>query len=257
MIFGVFLKKNNKILLLGGSGNLGKAIIKSNLFDYLYFPSKKKLNLLDNPEIKKTLVSKKIDLVINCAAVAKVIDCEKNPKMAFKINIVGTENLVSQIKQAEKNLRKKIKLIHLSSDAVYPGKKGNYKENDKLLPYNNYGWTKLLSEMSVKTLKKYLIIRTKFFDKNKIKFKESPVDSYSSRIEIRDLVSKIKYLLDIDFNGIINIGNKRQSDFDAYKKYKKSLKPCKRKKILKNLNVTLPIDCSMNIKLLKRLEAKR
>ena len=100
MIFGVFLKKNNKILLLGGSGNLGKAIIKSNLFDYLYFPSKKKLNLLDNPEIKKTLVSKKIDLVINCAAVAKVIDCEKNPKMAFKINIVGTENLVSQIKQA-------------------------------------------------------------------------------------------------------------------------------------------------------------
>ena len=37
---------------------------------------------------------------------AKVIDCEKNPKMAFKINIVGTENLVSQIKQAEKNLRK-------------------------------------------------------------------------------------------------------------------------------------------------------
>ena len=77
----------------------------------IYFPSKK-LNLLDNPEIKN-FSFKKIDLVINCAAAVKVIDCEKNPKMAFKINIVGTENLVSQIKQAEKN-NEKIKLIHLS-----------------------------------------------------------------------------------------------------------------------------------------------
>ncbi len=256
MIFGVLLKKNKKILLLGGSGNLGKAIIKSKFFKSLYYPSKKKLNLLDKSKIKKTLIKHKIDLVINCAAMARVLDCEKNPKKAFKINVDGTENLIFQIKEAEKYLKRKIKLVHLSSDAVYPGKKGNYKETDQLLPYNTYGWSKLFSEIIVKTLKNYIIIRTKFFDKNKIRFNKSAIDTFSSRIEINELVKKIKFLLDKDFNGIINIGNERLSDYKAYKKYKISLKPCKRIEIIKNMQVVLPKDCSMNIRLLKKLKSR-
>ena len=51
-MFGVCLKKDKKILLLGGSGNLGRAIIKSRLFKFLYYPSRKKLNILDNFKIK-------------------------------------------------------------------------------------------------------------------------------------------------------------------------------------------------------------
>ena len=255
-MYGVHLKKDKKILLLGGSGNLGRAIIKSKLFKFLYYPSKKRLNILDQFKIEKILLTHKIDIVINCAAMARVVDCENNPKKAFKTNVEGTENLISQIKKVEKNLKKKITLVHLSSDAVYPGEKGNYKESDKLLPYNAYGWSKLFSEISVKSLKKYIIIRTRFFDGKKIKFKKSAIDIFTSKIEINDLVNKIKYLLDINFNGIINIGCKRHSDCKAHKKFKPSLKPCKRKEIIKNLNVKLANDCSMNLKLLNNLEKK-
>ena len=46
------------------------------------------------------------DAVINCAAMARVVDCENNPKKAFKTNVEGTENLISQIKKVEKNLKK-------------------------------------------------------------------------------------------------------------------------------------------------------
>ena len=105
-------------------------------------------------------------------------------------------------------------------------------------------------------MKKYIIIRTKFFDKNKIRFNKSAIDTFSSRIEINELVKKIKFLLDRDFNGVINIGSERLSDYKAYKKYKISLKPCKRIEIIKNLQVVLPKDCSMNIRLLKKLKSR-
>ena len=255
-MFGVCLKKDKKILLLGGSGNLGRAIIKSRLFKFLYYPSRKKLNILDNFKIKRFLQARKIDLVINCAAMARVVDCENIPKMAFMTNVDGTENLIFQIKKAEKYLKKKIKLIHLSSDAVYPGEKGNYKESDKLLPYNTYGWSKLFSEISVKSLSKYIIIRTRFFDGKKIKFKKSATDIFTSKIEVNNLVEKIKYFIDINFNGVINVGCKRHSDFKAHKKFKPSLKPCKRKEIIENLNVKLANDCSMNLKLFNKLDKK-
>ena len=54
LIFGVFLKKNKKILLIGGSGILGSAIINSKKFKNLDYPSKKKLDViiknLDRPK---------------------------------------------------------------------------------------------------------------------------------------------------------------------------------------------------------------
>ena len=48
---------------------------------------------------------------------------------------------------------KNIKLIFFSTSYVYPDKKGNYKENDPLLPWNNYGWSKLGAESAVQMYK--------------------------------------------------------------------------------------------------------
>ena len=62
------------------------------------------------------------------------------------------------------NSKNSIKLIHISTDGVYPSIKGNYKENSYLKPYNIYGWTKLCSENIVKSLKNFVIIRTRFFE---------------------------------------------------------------------------------------------
>ena len=53
----------------------------------------------------------------------------------------------------------KIKLIYFSTNYVYPGKKGNYRETDPLLPINSYAWSKLGGECSVKLYKNSLIVR--------------------------------------------------------------------------------------------------
>ncbi len=245
----------NKTLLIGGNGNLGSAIVKSKIFKNLHYPTKEKLNIAKRSNIQKFL-KKNYNLVINCAAVARMKECEKNHKKAIKINVIGTLNLVREIVNYEDNFKKKIKLIHISTDAVYSSTKGNYTEKSLLKPYNVYGWTKLCSEYIVKKLKNYVIIRTRFFNKRKIRFKTAATDIFTSMIEIQDLVKEIKNISKKSFTGVINVGNKRKSDFDNYRIFKPSIKPCKRKDILKTLNFKIAKDASMNLDLLKKIKKK-
>ena len=248
------MTRNKKTLLVGGSGNLGSSIIRSELFKNLYSPKKKDFNLLNRYSIRKTLSKNKFDLIINCAAMARVLDCEKNVSKAININIGGIFNLVKEILNYEISHKRKIKLIHISSDGVYPSQKGNYSEKSPLAPYNVYGWTKLASEFIAKLVDRHVIIRTRFFNKEKIKFKKSANDIFTSNIEVNDLVKKIKIISSKKFVGIINVGLKRHSDYVAYKKFKVNLKSCKREDIIKNLNVNLAKDSSMNLSLFNKVK---
>ena len=183
------MKKNKKVLLLGGTGKLGLSIIKSKIFKNIVSPSKNNLNILNTKSIDKILRNKNFDLIINCAAMARMKECEKNVSQAIEVNINGTANLVNKISNYKnKNLR----FIHISTDAVYPSVRGNYSENSQLGPHNVYGWTKLASEYLVKTLKNYVIIRTRFFDKKNIRFSKSAVNIFTSSIEVSELIKEIK-----------------------------------------------------------------
>ena len=244
---------NKKVLLIGGGGTLGSSIVKLKIFKDLDAPPKKKLNLLKRISIKKTL-KEEYHLIINCAAIARMKECEKNPNKAINVNVFGTLNLVKEIMSYEAISKKKIKLIHISTDGVYPSTKGNYSENSSLKPYNVYGWTKLCSEYIVKMLQKYIIIRTRFFDKTNIKFDTAATDIFTSMIEVQNLVREIKYMSSKRFRGVVNIGEKRKSDFENYKKFKPNIKPCKRKDIIKNLSFEIAKDSSMNLNIFKKLK---
>ena len=84
MISGAYLLRAKKILLVGGSGALGSQIIKSRSFKNLDFPPKKNLNILKRATISRH-IKKGYDLVINCAAMARMKDCEKNPIKAINV----------------------------------------------------------------------------------------------------------------------------------------------------------------------------
>lgn len=243
------LLKKNKLLIIGGTGNLGKSFKNSNFFKDCHFPTKKKLNLLNKTQINKFITKKKIEVVINLAAIARMGDCENNKKLAYQINVIGCKNLVNSIKYIDKN----IKLVHISTDGVYASISGNYKETSRLKPYNYYGLTKLKAEKIVKTMKNYLIIRTRFFNKNKIKFNTAAIDSFSSAIEVSKLVNIIKILINKNICGIINVGSKRKSDYDIYKKFKKNIKKCNRAEIQKKINFKISRDASLNCDLLQKL----
>ena len=250
------MRKKNKTLLIGASGSLGSTIVKSALFKNLCYPSKKILNIENEKKIRKILIKNKFDLIINCAAIARMRECELDPSKAIKVNIFGMMNLVDEIINYQNQFKKEIKLIHISTDGVYPSTNGNYSENSQTEPHNVYGWTKFYSELIVKKLKNYAVIRTRFFDKNKIRFNTAATDIFTSMIEVQNLAKAIKTICMKNFIGVINIGEERKSDFENYKKFKKNIKPCKRKDIIRHLNFKIAKDASMNLKLFKKIKKK-
>ena len=253
-MFGVSLKNKNKdrVLLIGGTGSLGSAIINSKLFKNLSCPLKKNLNLLNRKQIKFYL-NKNFSTIINCSGYPRVRECEKNKYKSFKLNVVTTKNLVKEIILFNKKNNKKIKLIHISTDGVYASTTGNYKETDKCKPNTYYGQCKLEAEKIVKRLNNFLIIRTRFFDKNKFKYKDAAVDIFSSMLEVSKLIKIIHILYKKNTSGIINIGKKRESDFKNFQRFFKKIKKTKRIFIQAKSDVFITKDASLNLGKMKSI----
>jgi len=188
-----------KIFLTGASGKLGSYLypILNNNFK-VYGVGKKtnlkhinKLNLLNNSNLKKRLNKLKPDIIIHLAAITDVDLCEKNTNLAYKTNILVTNNLVNW---CLKN-KKKVQFIYISSDQVYNHKVLN-RENDTLNPLNFYAFSKIASENIVSKLKNSLVLRTNFFgfffNKN-----GSLIDWYLRMLRLNKRINLIK---DITFN---------------------------------------------------------
>ena len=246
--------KYKNILLTGSSGTLGQEIINSRCLSSLLTPSRKLLDITKPDTIKNFFENNDIDAVIHCAAIARMRECQENPVKAIETNIIGTSNLVIEVIKKEGKVQRNIRFVHLSTDGVYPGTKGNYSEKDATIPYNIYGWTKLGAECSVKLLKNHCVIRTNFFDPKNIKFEESAADAYTSKVTVGYLAKAVAKMLESGFIGTINIGAERKSDYDNYKKYRQSLKPCKFKDVLKTVSFPMAKDASMDISLWKKIE---
>src|SRR3989344_7588728 len=239
----------NKVLITGGSGKLGSAIINSKLFNEILSPSSKIFDITNSKKIEEYFYENKFDVVIHCAAVARLKEAHNNPSKAINVNLVGTSNLVNAVLSEEIKEKRSIRFIQISTDGVYESVKGPYSESHETKPYSIYGWTKLGAECAVRTLKNYCIIRTSFFDPENIPFMESAIDAYSSRIPVKDVAQGIHKIANINFVGVINLGGPKKSHYDLYREYKPSLKPCKYEDTIKNLDFKLPKDSSMDCSL--------
>ena len=120
-----------KVIVTGSDGRFGKVLQKLN--KKLIYRNKKQLNILSTSSISKNLKRYKPTHILHLAGLSRPMKIhDQNINKSIDLNIIGTCNLV---KEASK---RGVKLIYLSTSYVYPGKKGNYNEEDPLLPWNNY-----------------------------------------------------------------------------------------------------------------------
>jgi dTDP-4-dehydrorhamnose reductase len=95
------------------------------------------------------------EIIINAAAMTEVDRCEKEKIEAWEVNVEGVRNLVRAANRAG------ARLVHMSSDFVFDGTAGPYKENDRTNPVNFYGNTKVEGErIIVSEANTWTIIRT-------------------------------------------------------------------------------------------------
>ena len=237
--------KLKKILVTGSSSRFCK-YLKYDLKNHkVFFTTKKNFDILNFNKMEKFIKKKKINYLIHIAGLSRPMDMhKKNIKLSIDLNIIGTANIV---KICDKF---KIKLIYFSTSYVYPGKRGGYKEDSPLLPINNYAWSKLGGEASVKLLKNSLILRLCMTDFPFVHKKA--IKGAKSSFIYNKSVSKILPFL-IDQKGIINIGGKKRDIYKFAKEFSNSkIEPITYKKI-----TNFPKDSSININKFKNILNKK
>jgi len=144
-----------KLLITGASGLLGINLAMEAMSEYEVVGVDRgrlqstpflviKTNFFNSRAFEPMLDSTQPDWVINCAALANLEECEKFPDQAKILNIDLPREL------ATASAKRNIKLIHLSTDAVFDGTKENpYSEEDEPNPQSIYAQTKLDGELAV------------------------------------------------------------------------------------------------------------
>lgn len=153
-----------KLLITGASGLLGTKLceiaLRKNHEVYSAYSQHRplygtpvKLDILDLKAEQQILDKIKPQGVVHAAALTDVDKCEMEKELAWKINVEATTNLAQLCKEHGAFL------VYVSTDYVFDGEKGTYKEMDDPAPINHYGLTKLKGEEAVQTLNKYCIAR--------------------------------------------------------------------------------------------------
>jgi len=231
-------KTNKKIVITGGEGRFAQTLKKTKNNLKIFYPNKKDLNILDIESIKKYLKKIKPKYLIHAAALSRPMSLhDTNISKSIDLNIIGTCNIVKVC--AEHN----IKLVYFSTGYVYQGNVGNYKEDDPLLPINNYAWSKLGGECAVTLYKNSLILRITMCEKPFI-HKKAFYDINTNFIFHEDVAKIIPKIL--DKKGIINVGGNIQSVYSFAQKTNKEVKKISGKKLF-------PLNPSMNISKLKKI----
>jgi dTDP-4-dehydrorhamnose reductase len=103
-------------------------------------------DISDKNRVEEAFKKVNPEVVVHAAALTDVDKCEINKELAWKINVEGTRNIAEAVKTT------RAFLIYISTDYVFNGEIGQYKETDRPDPINYYGLTKLKAEELVKDL---------------------------------------------------------------------------------------------------------
>ncbi len=207
----------SKYLITGGNGMLAFAIKNNSFFkDHIAYDVDK--FDLTNPDQMRVVLSELLpEYVINCAAYTDVTKAETEKNLAFKINAEGVKNLCVLAKEF------KFKLVHFSTDFVFPGiQKIDKTEEDDTDPVNTYGASKLAGELEViNLLPKSLIIRISWLygpngrnfvsiisnlmrQKDELKI---VADQFGKTTYTIDVADALAFLMENQIEGIVHFAN--------------------------------------------------
>jgi len=228
------MKTYDNVLVTGGSGFLGTQLKK--VLPKAHFPSHEEFPVDRNP-YDRWLTIKELDIktLVHCAAFTSPPKVDKAPDRALWTNIRGTANMVDICMQSD------TKLIYISTDYVFKGDKGNYKEDDPVYPVNKYAWSKLGGECAVRMYDNSLIIRTNICPEP-FPYDKAFIDQWTSRDYIQNIIPKIVKLIDSDIIGTIHIGTKRQRIYHLARLTKPYVEELRREYV----DFVVPRDVSLN-----------
>ena len=186
-----------------------------------------RLDFCETEKLVNTINAIKPAVIIHTVAL-DADTCEINKELAWKVNVEATLILVKEA------LKYNAYFLYLSTDYVFDGERGLYREEDTPNPVNYYGLTKLIAESSVRSaLSRYSIVRTSQiygFGMGRINFARTVVDSLSKGQKVRALIDQwlsptlntllakaVRELVEMEYVGVIHVAGERVSRYDFAK----------------------------------------
>jgi dTDP-4-dehydrorhamnose reductase len=219
-----------RILITGASGQLGCYLLRElhkrhgqvvawsgarrgDRFGHVLLP----IDLADSAAIADAYNEARPEVVIHAAALARVSDCYTDPEKARRVNTVATSAL------AELSARRKARFVFVSTDLVFDGERGSYREQDLPSPISVYGRSKADAEVAALAAPRGVVARVSllygpslvgrpsFFDDQVAALRGGrPVSLFADEFRTPlDLATAAKALLELassDYTGILHIG---------------------------------------------------
>ena len=228
----------DRILITGANGLLGQALVRrlsqNREFDVLatarddaprfdggscgYAP----LDVTQPDAVENVFEDFAPNVVINCAAMSNVAECDENRNEAWAVNARAVKRLAKHCNET------RARLVQVSSDFVFNGKRGPYDEDARPDPVNYYGRAKLAGENAVREAGRsnWAIVRTVLLYGTGQGLSRSNVvlwmidelsqgnqlhivdDQYRTPTHVDDLATGIERLVDREKTGIYHISGR-------------------------------------------------
>jgi dTDP-4-dehydrorhamnose reductase len=157
------------------------------------------------------------DAVIHAAAIARVDECRRDPARAHRVNVDGSRRL------AELAADRGARIVMVSTDLVFDGERGNYREDDPPHPLTVYGQTKADAENAVLSLPNTaaallsllygpcLTGRTSFFDRMLASLRQNRpmplfADEWRTPLDLPTAAAVLVALARSDVTGRLHVG---------------------------------------------------
>lgn len=145
-----------RVVILGGSGQLGSELLKSMASHHPIALNRADVDVTEHDRVRQVVSSLQPEVLINTTAYHRVDDCETRPSIAFEVNAAAVQNLCRLANQLD------AKLVHVSTDYVFDGESSRpYVEGDVPRPKSTYGASKYAGELIVSACARtHVLIRT-------------------------------------------------------------------------------------------------
>ena len=226
---------NMKKILVLGDGLLGKEIVKQTGWQYV----SRKCNNFDINKIQESLKNFDIDIIVNC--IANTDTYSKDKESHWDVNYKFLSNLINYCNQ------KSIKLVHISTDAVYFNSINNATEQDIPIHGNNwYGYTKLIGDALVQLQSNnYLLIRCQH-KPTPFPYEAAWMNQIGNFDYVDVISSLICKLIKTEQSGLFNVG----TEIKTMHELAKSTNPLVNKSFTPSY---VPTNTSMNIDKIKNI----
>lgn len=221
------MKKNKSNILVVGAGFLGKYLVQK-LGKNNYVTTTFCHNQLDEKSIKFDFFSDNPSEVFGENIFDVVI-------FSAKVEFKKDKNLLKNSMERFINFFGSSYIVYISSDGVFDGKKGRYKEDDTPTPVTLYGNNLLMCESIVKKCQKFCIIRPSYIFSNSpncLDFRlqeikndlergiqiERFIDMYKSPMDAAETAKNIAKLINLRYQGVIHVAGERMSVYAFFKK---------------------------------------